>query len=312
MEAWVSPIAPKGVIIARGGPAEGFALTIENGKPSFHVRSSSQLSSVTGKKRIVGGWHHVAGVLTADLKLRIYVDGVKESEVAATALLTKDPAQGFDIGDDGGTAVGDYKSPNPFGGIIDEVRLYFSTPTDEQVADRYRDGAELGGAPVLVVTFDDGTARDLSVNRINGTLAGGKPVEGKFGQAIQFTAKGGGAKAPESLVKPKWTADVPIYVRGMVLAGSSLFVVGPPDLIDEESTFKQLSERDQQVQAALSAQHEALNGSQGSILLAVNIDTGETLNRTELNSLPSWDGLSGAYGKLFLTTLDGKVMCFGK
>ena len=29
VEAWVSPVRPNGVIVARGGPAEGFALTIQ-------------------------------------------------------------------------------------------------------------------------------------------------------------------------------------------------------------------------------------------------------------------------------------------
>ncbi len=97
----------------------------------------------------------------------------------------------------------------------------------------------------------------------------------------------------------------------MVLAGHHLFIVGPPDLIDEESTFKQLSERDQNVEGLLTKQDQALKGSDGGILLAVDIDTGELVNRTELGSLPSWDGLSAAYGRLFLTTLDGKVMSFG-
>ncbi len=150
------------------------------------------------------------GVLTAEARLRIYVDGVLEGEADSDGLVTKDPAQGFDIGDDSGTAVGEYKGANPFGGIIDEVRLYFETPTHEQVKARFEDGSELSGDPALVVTFDDGTARDLSVNRVNGTLIGGKPVDGKSGRAIQFSAKGGGNKAPESLVKPKWAADVPV------------------------------------------------------------------------------------------------------
>ena len=54
-------------------------------------------------------------------------------------------------------------------------------------------------------------------------------------------------KPGDSLVKPKWTQDVPIYVRGMVLAGPNLFIVGPPDMIDEEKTFEQLTEKDPRV-----------------------------------------------------------------
>jgi hypothetical protein len=47
-------------------------------------------------------------------------------------------------------------------------------------------------------------------------------------------------------------------------------------------------------------------------LLAVNADTGEVEHKVELGTLPAWDGLAGANGQLFLSTLDGQVMCFGK
>ncbi len=250
--------------------------------------------------------------------MRLYVDGERVAEGEASGLLATNPAQGMEVGGDDGTAVGEYKSPNPFGGVIDEVRLYFSAASDEAVAARFRDGSEMGEVPVLVATFDDGTARDMSTFRNNGTVAGGKPVAGKFGQGIQFTVgkkKGGDnavQKPGDSLVQPKWTSDVPIYVRAMVLAGPTLFIVGPPDIIDEESTFQQLTERDPEVQALLAKQDDALEGKAGGQLLAVNADTGEVEHKVELGTLPAWDGLAGANGRLFLSTLDGKLMCFGK
>jgi hypothetical protein len=96
----------------------------------------------------------------------------------------------------------------------------------------------------------------------------------------------------------------------MVLAGLHLFIVGPPDIIDEEATFQKLTEKDQEVQKLLGAQDSALEGQQGGILVAVDAETGETLHTVELETLPSWDGLVGAQGMLFLTTLDGRVLCF--
>ena len=51
---------------------------------------------------------------------------------------------------------------------------------------------------------------------------------------------------------------------------------------------------------------------QGAKRLTVNTETGKIENTVELETLPSWDGLAGARGQLFLTTLDGSVMCFGK
>jgi hypothetical protein len=98
----------------------------------------------------------------------------------------------------------------------------------------------------------------------------------------------------------------------MVLAGHQLFVAGPPDIIDEESTFQKLTERDPQVQQLLAEQDDALNGGQGGLLLAVDADTGQIAHQIKLETLPVWDGLAGANGRLFLSTQDGRVICYGK
>lgn len=329
MEAWITSTNPNGVVVARGGPAEGFALTLENGKPAFLIRAQSQLASVVGAKRIVGGWHHLVGVLDGSLGMQLYVDGELAAEGRATSMLTKDPAQGLEIGNDAGSAVGDYQLPNQFVGIIDEVRLYFAAVDAATVKARFTDGSEMHPEPVLVVSFDDGTARDMSLHRNNGTLSGGRPAKGKFGEAIQFSGRagaGGGGKkqaataqnkaAPDnsknSLIEPKWNVDVPIYVRAMALSGFNLFIAGPPDLIDEEATFQQLAQKDAAVQQQLASQAAALEGSQGGKLVTVNSETGEIQQVLELPALPAWDGLAAARGRLFLSTLDGQVMCFGQ
>lgn len=354
VEAWFTATNPGGAIVARGGPQEGFALTLEGGLPNFHVRSASTLSSVTGPKRLVGGWHHVVGVLTENKEMTLYVDGEAVASGKASGLLTKDPAQGLDIGADSSSPVGNYESPHGFTGVIDEVRLYFMAATAKQVASRYANESEIDADPHLVVTFDDGTARDLSTYRNNGTLEGGTVVDGHLGKGVRLSnnaartaanrpgkkagAKAAGPKAAagkakgnataenqaasnqapknaaagNSLIKPKWTADVPIYARSMVLAGDELFIAGPLDMIDEEETFKKLSDRDNEVQQLLAAQDDALNGGVGGLLLSINCGTGEIDQRLELGTLPSWDGMAGANGSLFLTTLDGQVMCYGK
>ncbi len=124
VEAWVTATRPQGVIIARGGPAEGFALSLQDGRPHFDVRANSELSLVTGNKRIVGGWHHVAGVLDTDKSMKLYVDGELAGEGKANGLIASDPAQGLEIGIDAQSSVGNY-AVTQFTGAIDEVRLYF-------------------------------------------------------------------------------------------------------------------------------------------------------------------------------------------
>jgi hypothetical protein len=146
--------------------------------------------------------------------MKLYVDGELAAEGRATGLLTKDPAQGLEIGNDAAGAVGNYENATQFVGLIDEVRLYFKAADVSAIAARHADGSELFGDPALVVTFDDGTARDLSLHRNNGTLSGGRPATGKSGQAIQFSARGAAgrnkkannnaANQGDSLIKPRW------------------------------------------------------------------------------------------------------------
>ncbi len=248
--------------------------------------------------------------------MKLYVDGQLAGEGKAPGLITKDPAQPLEVGLDGQTAVGEYNTQMPFTGLIDEVRLYFLAANAEQIAARFGDGTEISDEAVLAVSFDDGTARDYSIKRNNGTVEGAQLVKGKFGKALQFSPrkKGGGnaaQKPGDSLVQPKWKKDIPIYVRAMVLAGQTLFIAGPPDIIDEEETFEQLTKGDPRVQKLLADQDAVLNGDDG-LLLSINTATGKVENKIKLGTLPAWDGMAGANGQLYLSTLDGTVMCFGK
>lgn len=316
VEAWMTSTKPNGVVIARGGPTHGFALTLKQGKATFMVRSDFKLSEISGGKRLIGGWHHLAGVMDKEGNMTLYVDG-KEVATGKGKLIPADPAQGLDVGGDTATAVGEYTSPNTLTGIVDEPRLYFAAFSGEDIARRFETGAELSDTAVLAASFDDGSARDHSLHRNNGTVDGGaKVAEGKFGKGLQFTAstkkKGASNQKNQgnSLMKPKWTQDVPIYVRSMCLSGFRLFIAGPPDIIDEEETFKGLSENDPEVQELLAKQDSVLEGEQGGKLLVVNTQSGEIEHSIQLNTLPAWDSLAGANGRLFLSTLDGEIRCF--
>ena len=61
VEAWVKADKPGGVVIARGGPQDGFALTLEKGNPTFHVRSDKRLGTVTAEKKAGKEWRHLVG-----------------------------------------------------------------------------------------------------------------------------------------------------------------------------------------------------------------------------------------------------------
>ena len=103
-----------------------------------------------------------------------------------------------------------------------------------------------------------------------------------------------------------------MVVRAMVKANDTLFIVGPPDVVDEEKTVQQLTARDPRVAAMLARPEALLQGKEGSLIWAVSATDGTKLAELKLDSLPVWDGLAAAQGKLFLTTADGKVVCLGK
>jgi len=301
VEAWVKAERRDGVVLARGGPAQGFALLVRQGKPQFVTRVDGKVSSATGRGNII--------------KLRVYVNGKLAGSGKGTGLISSDPAQSMEIGADDAGAVGNYNAPLGFSGLIDEVRVYFGTVTAEDVRRRFQtpelgspspDGAKL----VLSCSFDSGDARDASGSGNHGSIVGAQPAKGQFGNALQLVARPG--RGGGTFVEHQWTQDVPLLVRAMLKSEGTLFLAGPPDLIDEEQTFQRLIRRDPRVGEKLAEQDAALLGSQGGVLQLVSAADGSTLAKYQIDALPIWDGMAAANGRLYLSTTDGSVLCFSE
>lgn len=309
VEAWVKPARPGGVILAHGGPARGYALILRQGKPQFVVRRNSKTFSATANEKIVGKWTHLVGVLNDKKKVQIYVNGKLATSWDIPGLITENPAQALEVGADDGGPVGNYRSPNGFAGLIDEVRVFHGTMTAADIKARVGNpNAKTPATAMLVLSMSFGkNAQDASGKKNHGRIELARIVAGRIGNAAQFQRRGGGRRAG-SFVKHKWTEDVPLYVRAMVLAGDTLFIAGPPDMIDEEQTFAQLKAGDKKVEAKLAAQDRALNGKDGGRLWAVSKATGKKLGEVRLPNLPTWDGMAAAHGSLFVTTVDGRVL----
>ena len=93
---------------------------------------------------------------------------------------------------------------------------------------------------------------------------------------------------------PKWSKKIPVRAQAMVLARDRLFLAGPPDVVPEDDPMA------------------AFDGRKGAKLWAVNASDGRKLAEYELESLPEFDGLIAADGRLYLATGDGRVICMGK
>ena len=74
----------------------------------------------------------------------------------------------------------------------------------------------------------------------------------------------------------------------------SIFVAGSPDVVDPEDP------------------HGAWEGRKGGILAAFAVGDGRKLAEYKLPAPPVWDGMAAAGNRLFISTMDGYVVCMGK
>jgi hypothetical protein len=99
----------------------------------------------------------------------------------------------------------------------------------------------------------------------------------------------------------------PLHVRAMVLAGATLLVAGPPDVLDEDEAFERPFEP--KVQEKKAAQDVALAGGSGAVLMALSAAEGAALWQVDLAAPPVWDGMAVAENRLYVVTVDGSVVC---
>ncbi len=116
-------------------------------------------------------------------------------------------------------------------------------------------------------------------------------------------------KDTQTAVQYKWKVEDPAFqARALVVTGNTMFAAGPPDIISEEDAFFALD--DQAVRDKLAEQSAVLKGKDGSIMWAVDTKTGKKLAEYKMESMPVWDGMAAANGSIFMTTMDGNVVCY--
>jgi len=103
--------------------------------------------------------------------------------------------------------------------------------------------------------------------------------------------------------------DLPIQVRAMVLTKDALFLAGPPDVIDEVNLWH--NPDDAALKRKAAQQTEALKGRSGGSLWAVSTKDGSRLACIDLEAPPVFDGMIAADNRLFLSLVNGKVVCYG-
>jgi hypothetical protein len=88
----------------------------------------------------------------------------------------------------------------------------------------------------------------------------------------------------------EWQFPSPMLVRAMLVADQTLFVAGPKgDWIHSS---------------------EAYEGGHGIALMAISAMDGKTLAELPLADIPVFDGMSAAYGKIYISDESGSISCF--
>jgi outer membrane protein assembly factor BamB len=93
---------------------------------------------------------------------------------------------------------------------------------------------------------------------------------------------------------PVWGKWLPVRIRAMVKAGDTLFVAGPPDVLDPDDPLGAFEDR------------------KGALLLAVSAEDGRKLAEYKLESPPAFDGMIAAGGRIYISTEGGRLICMGK
>jgi len=60
----------------------------------------------------------------------------------------------------------------------------------------------------------------------------------------------------------------------------------------------------------IEQQQAAVDGKLGGVMWAVSCVDGKKLAEYRLDSPPVFDGMAAANGKLYISTIDGKITCF--
>jgi len=92
---------------------------------------------------------------------------------------------------------------------------------------------------------------------------------------------------------PIWAKRIPIRVHGMLLAREHLYLAGAPDPLPEEEAYA------------------AMIGKRGALFRVVSTSDGATLAEFDLEEVPVFDGLIAAGKRLYMSTMNGTLICLG-
>ena len=108
--------------------------------------------------------------------------------------------------------------------------------------------------------------------------------------------------------RQSWAKDIPFFARAMLLSDKHIVIAGPEDKVNEDAVYRKM--KDPETKAQLAEQAKILTGSSGGVLWIVDCQTGEKVFDLKLDTIPVFDGFSAAQQRLYMSTVDGRLICF--
>ena len=156
-----------------------------------------------------------------------------------------------------------------------------------------KDFYEVRGFPVHRHSYFDPRVKGYRLTA--GTVSPRTPQQTAKGKTAAGKGKGR-ARAAAGSATEKWTADIPLTGKAMVLAGDVVYVAGTPAYFPPDHP---------------AAKYEAAHaGKLGGVLWAASATDGKKLAECQLDAAPAWDGMAAANGCLFVSLKNGTVQCW--
>jgi len=93
---------------------------------------------------------------------------------------------------------------------------------------------------------------------------------------------------------PLWNRWVDVMVKAMLITGDRLLMIGPTHVRDPRDPLS------------------AIEGRRNVRMLGLLMQSGRTVMGYAVDELPVWDGMAVAYGKVYIATQNGRVICLAR
>ena len=112
-----------GILVAQGGDAHGWGLSLENGILRFFVCLNGKVETVTAKEKLSSKDLKVMAKLNSSGEVELHAGTRKLGGGKLSSLVKSMPVDGLQVGRDEGGTVGDYKDSFAFDGKIKQVKI---------------------------------------------------------------------------------------------------------------------------------------------------------------------------------------------